>query len=85
MPRYYFDTEYAGSAYHDEDGIELPSLDAARQELERLVRDITDGRPEAARHTVLVATVRCDGEIVLSDRRVADELVGLADLPSTIF
>jgi hypothetical protein len=83
MPRYYFDTEYGGSAYRDVEGVELPSLEVARHELERLVRDITHGQPEIARHTVLVATVRCDGEIVLSDRRVADEIAGFADRPST--
>ena len=84
MPRYYFDTEYGGSAYRDVEGVDLPSLDVARQELERLVRDITDGQPAAARHTVLVATVRCDGEIVLSDRRVADEIAPSIDMPSSV-
>ena len=83
MPRYYFDTEYGGSAYRDAEGVDLPSLDVARHELERLVRDITHGQPDTARRTVLVATVRCDGEIVLSDRRVADEIAAFVDMPST--
>ena len=47
MPRYHFDFEKAGIAAPDDDGVEMPSLDAARLEAVRaaaaVLKDQADG------------------------------------------
>ena len=64
MPRYHFDTECDGLRYHDEDGIELESLDQAQQQLTALLRDLTFHDPETS-STSVSAQVRCNGATVL--------------------
>lgn len=65
MPRFHFDTECGGSRYDDPDGVDLPSLEDARQQLAALLRDLTfDSYPDSVNLTAS-ATVRCDGAVVL--------------------
>lgn len=65
MPKYYFDTERGASRYHDVDGIDLPSVEAARQELANLLRDLTFDDPSADLGIEVSAQVRCEHDVVL--------------------
>ena len=65
MPRYHFDTECGDLRYHDEDGIELESIDQAQQQLVGLLRDMTlyDDMGGAGKN--VNAQVRYNGAVVL--------------------
>ena len=65
MPVYHFDTESSGLRYEDADGIELDSIDQAREQLAALLRDLTY-HDEAKSFGVRVdAEVRCSDSVVL--------------------
>jgi hypothetical protein len=64
MPKYHFDTDCGDLRYHDEDGIELDSIDQAQQQLTALLRDLSFHDPEAS-VTGVSAQVRCNGATVL--------------------
>lgn len=65
MPLYHFDSECDDSRYHDPDGIELRSIDEAREQLAALLRDLThQDVPDAVPRTVS-ARVRCGDRVVL--------------------
>ncbi len=65
MPRYHFDTERGASRYHDQDGIELPSIAEARQQLMSLLRDLTYVDPPDDLNISVGVQVRCGDVVVL--------------------
>lgn len=65
MPRYHFDTECGDIRYHDQDGIELRSIDHAQQQLIGLLRDMTLHDDAATVSKIVTAQVRCEGNVVL--------------------
>jgi hypothetical protein len=65
MPVYHFDSECGDTRYHDPDGIELGSIDEARQQLAALMRDLTHRDVPEVFHYTVSAQVRCGDRIVL--------------------
>lgn len=66
MPRYHFDTECGEERYEDRDGVELESIDQAKQQLVGLLRDITFYHDDIrAMDRVVIAQVRCESSVVL--------------------
>lgn len=66
MPRYHFDTECGGERYEDPDGLELESIDQAKQQLVDLLRDMTFYDDDSgAMDRIVIAEVRCRSDVVL--------------------
>ena len=65
MPRYHFDTECGDLRYEDPDGLDLASIDHAREQLLGLLRDLTFHEDMAGAGKTITAQVRCRDDIVL--------------------
>ena len=65
MPRFHFDTACGDRSYHDPDGVELESIDDARQQLLGLLRDLTLHDGSGVADKTVFARVICEGEVVL--------------------
>jgi hypothetical protein len=65
MPRYHFHTECGDVHYHDQDGIELESIEHAQQQLVGLLRDMTMHDDPAIAKKTVTARVMCEGHIAL--------------------
>jgi hypothetical protein len=55
--RFYFHVKQGGKLFEDEDGLELPSLDAARQEARKTARELLAEAIKAAKAKVPEAVV----------------------------
>ena len=65
MPRFHFDPACGDRSYHDPDGVELESIDDARQQLLGLLRDLTLHDDSGAADKTVFARVICEGDVVL--------------------
>lgn len=66
MARYYFDIRENGELSMDENGVELPSLDAARTEAQRTLAELMSENMRTARNFEIVIEIRMlpDGTVV---------------------
>ena len=65
MPRYFFDTDDGDQSLRDEDGLDLPHVEAAREAALDVLPDMArDKMPDGDRRT-FVASVRDDRGIVV--------------------
>ena len=65
MPRFHFDTACGNRSYHDPDGVELESIDDARQQLIGLLRDLSMHDDSGIADKTVSARVICEGDVVL--------------------
>ena len=65
MPRYHFDTQCGDLRCRDEDGIDLSSIQKAKEQLIALLRDLTYHDEADSYDVKISATVRCGASIVL--------------------